>query len=429
VIVALAVLLLVAGAVLGKNKTDEPAPQPAAAAQLPSAERIDRIEREVERIRGVDFKTPVRPKVVTPDVARKEALQDLDKTYPEKQRRADQELLTLLGLVPPGTDIRDLLEAVSGEQVIGYYDPRRKTLRIVSGNGADSPALVDITLAHEMAHALEDQVFGLKEPDAGTDDEASARTALLEGTASYVDSRFTECCVDPGALLSGSLGALGAAASGTKLPPYIERTLIFSYTEGKRFVTELHDAVGDWDLVNAALRSAPPVSTEQIMHPEKYAPFEPPLDVKLRVEPLLGPGWGRTSDGTLGELDTRELLRLGNAGASDAAAAGWGGGRYELWQRDGEPPGDCKQPCRARDALVLAWRWDTRRDAREFAPVLREYVTKGLKAQPSGDDAWTLSGGGAVAIATGPQDTAIAWAPDAGLARRLAEGAPVSAAR
>jgi hypothetical protein len=424
--VVVAVLLFAAAAVLGNDKGESPPAKPAAA-QLPSPQRVEHIEREVERLRGVDFKTPVKPKVVTPDVARKEALADLDTTYPPKRRRADEELLTLLGLIPPGTDIKKLLEAVSGEQVIGYYDPRNKKMRIVSGNGADSPALVDITLAHELTHALEDQRFGLDEPEAGTDDESSARTALLEGTASLVQTKFVQCCVDPRALLTGSLGALGAAGAGTKLPPYIERTLLFSYTAGERFVTQLYDAADGWDLVNAALRSAPPVSTEQIIHPEKYAPFEPPLDVHLRVKPLIGNGWERAAGGTLGELDTRELLRLGDVGKSEDAAAGWGGGRYELWQREGEPPAGCDTPCRSRAALVLAWRWDARDDAREFEPVLRTYVEKGLKGAPAGRDEWSV-GDGFVAMSTEPLATTLAWAPDAELARRLADRSrPVSA--
>jgi hypothetical protein len=426
VIAVVAAVLIAAGILLGggSNSSEHGGTQPAAV--LPSQARIDAIEREVERLRGLKFKTRVVPKVVTSDVARNDAISDLDRTYPARQRQADEELLTMLGLIPPGTDIKKLLEAVSGEQVIGYYDPRRKIMRIVSGNGADAPALVDITLAHELTHALEDQRFGLKEPASGTDDEASARTALLEGTASLVETRFAQCCVDRGALLTGSLGALGASGAAQKLPSYVERTLLFSYTAGERFVSQLYDATGNWALVNAALKSAPPVSTEQIIHPEKYVPFEPPLPVRLRMAPVLGSAWSRTSGGTLGELDTRELLRLGDIPASDAAAAGWGGGRYELWQRDGQAPPGCGKPCPARDALVLAWRWDTARDAREFEPVLREYVQKGLKGRPSGSDEWTV-GGGSVAIARRPQATAIAWAPDAGLARRLAERAPVSA--
>ena len=51
-----------------------------------------------------------------------------------------------------------------------------------------------------------------------------------------------------------------------------------------------------------------------------------------------------------------------SAATRDAAAAGWGGDRYELWQR-----GACAAPpCRDDDVLVMKWRWDTREDAREF---------------------------------------------------------------
>lgn len=420
IILVVAVLLIVAGLAIGQkdSKSDD------GGAALSSDARVDRIVRDVERLRGQKFKKRIDPKVVTPEEAQKDALRDLDETYPRAQREADEELLKLLALIPPDTDIVNLLQKVSGEQVVGYYDTRRKTMRLVSGNGADSPVLVDITLAHELVHALEDQVFGLKEPEGATDDEASAAAALSEGTATYVMSEFMKCCVNARDLALGSLGSLfGATATG--LPPYIERSLLFSYTGGEEFVRQLHDATGDWSLVDAALTSQPPVSTEQILHPGKYVPFEAPIDVKLRVAPVLGDGWKRASDGTLGELDTRELLRLGDPGDAPTAAAGWGGGRYELWQRGGGSP-DCGTPCRQRDALVLSWRWDTARDAREFEPALRRYITEGLKARSAGDDAWALEGG-AVALSSGKRATTLAWAPDAALTRRLADSAPVSA--
>ena len=390
---------------------------------LPSPQHVQQIERDVERLRGKKFKTRVVPKVVSPEEVRKDSLRDVDRSYPPAQRAADEELLKLLALIPRDADIVKLLEKVSTEQVVGYYDTRRKTMRLVSGNGADSPALVDITLAHELVHALEDQVFGLKEPEGTTDDEATAAAALAEGTATYVMNKYVECCVNARDLALGSLGSLFGA--GTGLPPYVERTLLFSYSGGEEFVRQLHDATGDWALVNAALTSQPPVSTEQIIHPDKYVPFERPLDVKLRVQPVLGGEWKRASDGTLGELDTRELLRLGDVGESTDAAAGWGGGRYELWQRRGPARPGCGTPCRERDALVLSWRWDTVRDAREFEPVVRQYVAKGLRGRPAGEDVWALDGG-AVAMTTGDRTTTLACAPDAELARRLADRAPVS---
>ena len=418
VIAAVALVLIAAALLVGKSSESE-----SDGAALPSTERVAKIERDVERLRDLKFKKPVEPEVVTPEEAREAALRDLDKVYSPDQRRADEELLKLLGLVPPDTDVVKVLESISGEQVIGYYDTRRKELRVVSGNGADSPALVDITLAHELVHALEDQVFSLKEATGTTDDESSARTALNEGTATYVMNEFVQCCVDARQLALGSFASLFGGAGATELPPYVQRTLTFSYTAGERFVSQLHDAAGGWSLVNAALRSQPPVSTEQIIHPDKYVPFERPLEVKLDTKAVLGDGWKRASDGTLGELDTRELLRLADPAGSVGAAAGWGGGRYELWQRTGKPPEGCDAPCRQQDALVLSWRWDTPADAREFVPALREYVAKGLKGKAAGNDTWGLAGGAAV-IATGPTETTLALAPDAALARRLAERAP-----
>jgi hypothetical protein len=412
IMLVVAVLLLVGALALGDSDSDS------GDGTLPSDEHVAEIERDVQRLRGHRFEKRVEPEVVSADEAREAAFRDLDKTYPPAERAADEELLKLLGLLPPDADIVKLLEAISGEQVIGYYDTVRKQLRVVSGNGADSPALVDITLAHELVHALEDQVFGLKEPTGTTDDSATALSALNEGTATYVMTEYTQCCVDAGGLALGSLASLFGGGAATELPPYIERTLVFSYTGGERFVRELHDATGNWSLVDAAYRSQPPVSTEQIIHPDKYVPFEKPLEVKVDAGDRLGDGWKRAADGTLGELDTRELLRLGNVGASTGAAAGWGGGRYELWQKEGEPPEGCKAPCRQRDALVLSWRWDTPRDAREFEPVLREYVAKGLKGKPAGDDVWGLNGG-AAAMSTSTAATTLAMAPDASLARRL----------
>ena len=391
-------------------------------AGLPTDQRVEEIERDVERLRGVEFKRKIVPEVVSPEEAEEASLRDVDKTYPPERRRADEELLKLLGLIPPKTDIVEVLSSVSREQVIGYYDTKRKELRLVRGNGADSPVIVDITLAHELVHALEDQVFGIEEPETATDDEATAATALAEGTATYVMNEFAKCCVNPGDLALGSL--VSAFGGGTKLPPYIERSLLFSYSGGEEFVRQLHDAAGGWKLVDAALRAQPPVSTEQILHPEKYVPFEAPLKVRLRVGDVLGGGWKRRADGTLGELDTRELLRLGNPTAANEAAAGWGGGRYELWGREGEAPAGCGPPCRSRDALVLAWRWDTAADARDFEPVLREYVTKGLKGRAAGSDVWALDGG-AVAVVSGARETTLAFAPTGNLARRLAAEAPV----
>ena len=95
--------------------------------------------------------------------------------------------LKLLGLLEPRVDLRDVSATVFGQGVAGYYDPRTKRLRIVRGAQTTNPFLEEITLAHELTHALEDQRFGLDlEDSSGSDDAALARLALVEGSATAV---------------------------------------------------------------------------------------------------------------------------------------------------------------------------------------------------------------------------------------------------
>jgi hypothetical protein len=121
----------------------------------------------------------------------------------------------------------------------------------------------------------------------------------------------------------------------------------------------------------------------------------------------LGAGWRRTARGTIGEFDTRELLRMGNdLATATSAAAGWGGGRYEMWQS-----GDSH-------ALVLRWRWDSPGDAREFDAALPLYLIKGLKAKSAGPSRWKMESGGA-AIGVRGDETTLAFAPSPGQAAAL----------
>jgi hypothetical protein len=199
--------------------------------------------------------------------------------------------------------------------------------------------------------------------------------ALIEGSATFVMERYLLRHFSAGDALTGLLGS--ALSSGPKLPKFLMDQLLFPYTGGMAFVQALVDeARGRWTLVNLAERVRPPDSTEQILHPEKYLRVEQPLPVSLDVH--LGAGWRRVAAGTWGEFQTRELV--------GAAAAGWGGDRYELWQGPGG------------NVLAMRWRWDTRRDAREFAAAAR-----GL-----GETALTASGDAVTLV----------WAPSKALAAR-----------
>ena len=56
--------------------------------------------------------------------------------------------------------------------------------------------------------------------------------------------------------------------------------------------------------------------------------------MSIAARPVLGKGWRRLDADTVGEFDLLQLLTLASADATAReAAAGWGGGRFELWRR------------------------------------------------------------------------------------------------
>ena len=215
------------------------------------------------------------------------------------------------------------------------------------------------------------------------------------------------------------LDALGSAGSGSDLPPYIEASLLFPYVSGARFVSSLYDKGGGWRLVNAAF-DRPPASTEQVLHPERYLRVEQPDRLTLRARSLLGRAWRRVVGGQVGEFDTGQLLGGGgDRGKADRAAAGWGGGRYELFRTGPLPAAGCPAPCRRRDALVMAWTWDTTRDAREFRAALPAALSRRIAARPTARDRYRVPGG-ALSVASTPRSTTLAMAPSPRLASLLA---------
>ena len=349
----LTVMAVLAAALLGLwFATEEPDD---GEAQQPAAAPVRVIAARVEALRDLRFDRLPRPVAVTGEQARREGLEDLDRNYPAERLEAQETVYKLLGLIEPDADLRELSGSLFGEGVAGYYDPMDGRLRVVEGAGTGNRVLEEMVLAHELDHALEDQRFGL-ETATSTDDRMLARSALYEGSATalmyaYVGEHFsTEETLG---------GLLGSAFQDTgDLPPFLQAQIVFPYTGGERFVSDLlRRAGGRWALVDTAFEHRAPASTEQILHPAAYFDADAPKPVRIRAGSVLGGGWERALAGTWGEFQTRELV-----GARDAAA-GWGGDRYELWRS-----GDA-------DVLVMRWRWDTPRDADEFHQRARDALS------------------------------------------------------
>jgi hypothetical protein len=331
----------------------------------PAAEVYAAIRRDVEAIRGLQPTTSVDPVAIDGAQLLKNLTAEFDTENKPADLQFSERTLIALGLLPPASSLRDLTLDLQGNNVAGYYSPDKDELFVVSRSGRLGPA-EEVTYSHEFTHQLQDQNFDLDK--LGTDavnqsDRAFAQLALIEGDAVSVQNRWTTANLTPeemGQLLNASLDPEALAAL-QRAPAYLRETSLFPYLTGNPFVESLI-AGGGYQAVNAAF-AKPPVSTEQVLHPEKYAAGEAPKVVKIPTlfDPGLPAGWKALGQDTLGEFVLRLWLIQGGVAATQAttAAAGWGGDRLELYQSPGGT------------SLLLVTAWDGLPDASEFAAAAK----------------------------------------------------------
>lgn len=289
---------------------------------------------------------------------------------PPDELKAEQELDKHLGLLPADVDLEALEVQLYTSQVLAYYDPATKDFTVVEGASGDFTPADRVTVAHEYDHALQDQHWDLQKLqaiDPSEGDRAQAITALAEGDATDVMYQWAFQYLTPGEIATlGSSGSPDDQHLLDSMPLLLRQSLLFPYLSGLQFVGALY-ASGGWDTVNSAWDN-PPVSTEQILHPEKYTAGEQPVAITLPdIAAKIGTDWTTATTETEGELDTGIWLADGQGGGTNQlglpeplpnadAAAGWGGDR--LASLNG-PNGSW--------AVVWQTAWDTAQDATEFS--------------------------------------------------------------
>jgi len=328
------------------------------------------IEPQVVEIRGLTPKASVEPKLLDDAGIKKLVKDSFSKDNPPEIVAANGRLLTMLGLLDPTASLQDLYIELLGSQVAGLYNPDDKQLYVVSKSGGLGPT-EKVTFAHEYTHALQDQNFNLKGlalDQIGEGDRAIARLSLVEGDATLLMSYWATAHLTQAETLQMLGESLDPETTRvlTEMPAVLRESLLFPYTSGLSFVQGLQ--AGGWQAVNDAF-GKPPASTEQVLHPDKYAAGEAPVVVDLPddLAKRLGAGWKVGLEDTLGEFQL--LVWLANAGGgkgaatSLAAADGWGGDRVALIDGPG-----------GATAVAISTTWDTTNDAAEFATAAKLVV-------------------------------------------------------
>jgi hypothetical protein len=388
----------VLGTVLPNSASHTPSP-PVITEESPAeiSKQMDKIQEQVVSLRGLQPSGVFTRELITTEQLNQKVRDDFLKDYTPEEAKKDVVILSALGLIEPGFDMLTFYTALLTEQVAGFYDNEIKAMYVVQNEGFGG--VQRMTYAHEYTHALQDQTYDLKNGLRYDDEICSEDTercagvlALVEGDAQLLSTLWLTqyaSSQDYTDLLSFSSTYQSPVLDNA--PPYIQEDLMFPYEKGQTFVQSLYSQ-GGWSAVDSAYRNEP-VSTEQILHPEKY-PDEKPILVSLPdLSAVLGDGWTELERNVMGEWYTYLILTCGidsrsrlSPAEANRAASGWGGDAYVAYSNDQTQS----------TILVFTIRWDTPADADEFTTAFQTYAAARF-GEPSqtgvGYASWVYAGG------------------------------------
>ncbi|MCD6404950.1 MAG: hypothetical protein J7M19_03915 [Planctomycetes bacterium] len=322
------------------------------------------------RLRGLAFKRNVPVEITTPAKVAAYVRKVLDKEIPEREFKGYEAVLRYIGFLEPGVDLKEILINVYAHNIGGYYDDEKKSFALVVQPGMPN-ALDAMTVSHELTHALQDQHFdlaGLRDFITHNDDAQMGVLSLAEGDACDIMLRYVEGSYPRGTGAvkdySRLLSVMTTPQNIPAVPLIIAQDMVFPYTYGTRFVIAVLERKGAMG-VNLAFGD-PPVSTEQVINPEKYFLRDEPSIIELPdLTSVLPEGWSQLDEEPLGQFNLGIFLavNLGTWGV-DETIAPWDGDVMALYQ--GPQPQD----------LFFAYysTWDTPAAAAEFLATCSRLV-------------------------------------------------------
>ncbi|MHC4470277.1 MAG: hypothetical protein ACYTDY_06285 [Planctomycetota bacterium] len=329
---------------------------------------LEKAKADATRVRGLPFLADLAVRKITREQFKEQMLRDVRRVFGEGRNLEHMEkLLQMLRILPEGKGIIELTSEFFPSTVAANYDPLMKRISFLRGY-RNEKALRSV-MVHELTHALQDQHFNLNSlvfSGELTFDRLLALGALAEG-----DAEATQQTFDKGELFSKMPLPLVKAFGEAQAKSFLERTkgfpwgvarpFIFQYVDGIVFVESVKRAKGGLAAVNGMYRD-PPVTTEQIFHPEKYLDRDRPTRILPPDPPA---GYRVLVSNVLGELGAYIVLKTHLVRSyAPEMAAGWDGDRILLLEAAGRP-------------TLLAWytTWDTARDAEEFAAAAKKMFT------------------------------------------------------
>lgn len=192
-------------------------------------------------------------------------------------------ILETMQLVDHDPKLIDRLLELYEAQVLAFYDPEKHayfSLDEMPAGIAPNAVIDDVVAVHELTHALQDQLFDAgRRIDSVQDDwdREIAYHSVLEGEATLVMigglyrnlGQSLDALTKDDSVIDAMMKAADVAGGiPANTPPFLVESMKFPYLDGLRFVIAAYRR-GGWDAVDA-LHTNPPISSEEILHPEIY---------------------------------------------------------------------------------------------------------------------------------------------------------------
>lgn len=321
--------------------------------------------QQLSKITGFKVRKPVPQDSMTRDQLKEYFDKRMAEVVSPEELRIEELVLKRFGLVPETFDLKQSTLDLMTEQAAAFYDYRKDRMVILDGQ---SGFMQNIALVHELAHALADQHFDLDKyirKNSADDDALLARQAVMEGQATWL---MSEMMIQRGGQslrnspeMVEMMSRMASAGGGAfpvfdQSPLYMKESLLFPYAQGMVFQQAVVMKLGDAAFIEVFRK--PPISTQEVLHPERYLERSAAVNVQPGVtvpQPPDAKNWKRLTSGAIGEFDHMILLRQYDK-PRELIAAKWAAGNYELHESKKDK----------RVLLAYASRWENAGIARQY---------------------------------------------------------------
>ena len=357
---------------------------------VPTAAEIDIVMKELSSITGFKVKRQLPFEMISREQVNKFLKEQIRHSVKPEEIRAEETTLKKFGFVPQDFDLKKNTIDLLTEQAAAFYDFHRKKLFISDWAARN---MRDEALVHELGHALADQNFPIEKflgKNSDDSEESLARESVVEGQAEWLMIQYAlrqngRSLADP-ATAREFLKSDDDTGTPDKeypvfsnAPLYIRRTLMFPYEDGQRFQQAVF--MKDGNGAFAEVFQKPPVTTSQVMHPERY------FNNVTATSPVLPKPIHHSKafvGGSVGELDEQVMLQQYiDADTAQSLSPKLRGATYRI--DESKPKGSTM--------LIYASEWQDEASARQYFDAYQKILHgKWKQMEITSQDADRISG-------------------------------------